>query len=258
MRGYRLRKKKQAQEQRQQQQEQGQGQQRQPAPLLAAVAVVNKREKWRQQKRQRLQRRPLDHYTAVRTARGKGRGVFATRIIPRGSVLPVVGMVVTRASRKRKPSCYGLESVFVLEDGYEAHLPDLILDGDPTLHGLAELHPTWHLGSMVNEARRVVDINMELQANPRLTPSHFRHAYVNELPVAGMFYVVTRDVQPGEELLTRYGPSFKRAYKVEPRGEIPPQIQNSCKEVQMLLVAQHQVRYVPSAATACVLRTFCA
>jgi hypothetical protein len=251
MRRYRLRQKQQQQEQQQQQQQEQQQQQ----PLLAAAAIVNRREKWRQQKRQRRQRRPLDHYVAVRPVRGKGRGVFSTRTIPRGSVLPAVGMVVTRTSRKRKPSCYGLESVFVLEDDYVAHLPDLILDGNPALPGLAELHPTWHFGSMINEARWVVDINVELRANPRLTPSHFRHAYVNKLPITGMFYVATRDIQAGQELLTRYGPSFKRQYTVEPRGECPPQIEDLCKEVQALIVAQHQVRFVPSAAAACVLRT---
>ena len=129
------------------------------------------------------------------------------------------------------------------------------MNGDPAQPGLAGLHPTWHIGSTINEARWVVDINVELRPNPRLTPSHFRNAHVNKLPIAGMFYVATRDVKFGEELLTRYGPSFKRQYTVEARGEIPSQTQDMCKQAQALIVAQHQVGFVPSAA-ACALRTF--
>lgn len=213
--------------------------------LMMEVARVARRRQALRQKVQRCRARPaLCDLLGVASTRGMGQGVFAMRQLTAGLVLPMVGVV--RRKRDVKDTTYAVASTYMCGDR-TLTMPDWVVDCDPSLPQLAALHPTWHLAAKVNEATWVRDVNCEMFENPRITPHDYVRGYQAHTPVVVAFYTLISDTPERQQLLTRYGPSFKRAYWVEERGGRLPQTEAGLWRVRSSVKARKQVRYAPSA-----------
>ena len=161
--------------------------------------------------REHLQLQPLQHYFEVRKTLGQGLGLFARAPVPLGTVLPYVAVAMHCSSsldEQRTDRHYCVHSTHLGGDGSnwaEQHtVPGLEMNGDPCLPQISDLPEGWSMASRINEAVTEAELNCEMTLNPLLRKADIEHSAAYSLPVICAYMVTTKQLQPGQQLLTVY------------------------------------------------------
>lgn len=143
----------------------------------------------------------------VKSTKSAGLGLFATRNVEPGFILPYTGVVKSDETHYSRDYCFSLSRLAV----------GLVLDANPDLPELRNVHPNWTTAARINEATLVAP-NSHFIENPWLTESDIRLAQKTGKPIVGSFSVTSQPLKRGDELLTQYGHHYSRSYPVWKRS----------------------------------------
>ena len=147
----------------------------------------------------------------VKRSRVSGKGAYATKDLPKGSVIPYYGIVKRRAEAGEDATYFAGAQYW--RKGGSHFMRDYVIDGTPALLK-NKLAPSLIAAAMINEAPTRKRLNCEINASPFTTRGDLTRGHRTGRPTVAFLYVLTRNVRRGEELLTYYGRSYARDYKV--------------------------------------------
>lgn len=153
---------------------------------------------------------------ALRTSsiEGAGKGVFCKRGIPARTILPFYALIKKLSHVKDGTDHSYFMSVSYMNSNNEARcIQTLIADGNPTLSCTKKLPRSLRAASYVNESTKAAP-NCVFVKNPCISKQDVINSHREKKPIPVTLLVVPRDLQEGEELLTMYGPDYKRTYNV--------------------------------------------
>jgi hypothetical protein len=163
-----------------------------------------------------------------------GKGLKANRLVRKGTIIPYGALAIIGVRGKTVDRTYQMDASFIAVNSFSwdtITVDGVVFDAHPQLIN-GKVHDTWSYASYVNEASKVDLINCEMFPAPHNTAESITRAYREGTPLVGAWYIVTRDIQQGEQVLTHYGKSYPRkGYEVEKRKDVPPDVHQYCMDV---------------------------
>lgn len=164
-------------------------------------------------------RRAETHDVSLKTSSipGAGKGVFAKRSIPAGTILPyyAVTQLVDSPEYESIDNTYFMTASYRNAAGKFRAINSVVANGDPSLSRLRKLRAVDRYASCINESSNSPP-NCVFVNNPFLTKADIYESLSKgyPVPVPVALVVVPYDIDKGSELFTMYGSDYHREYKV--------------------------------------------
>ncbi len=146
---------------------------------------------------------------------GAGKGVFAKKPLPAGTILPYYTMtqLVESPDFDLMDNTYFMTASYRNASGKFRAINKVVSNGDPSLTGLRRLRPVDRHAACINESSDSPP-NCVFVNNPFITKNDIYDSLEKGTPLPMTLMVVPYDIAKGSELFTMYGSDYHREYKV--------------------------------------------